>query len=439
VGFWNNLFGSSFEKQEEKGDERRLDLLYRDAAYYYAKAFEALSDPQSEHGLRINNKLREVRRKALAELLEEATELAAQDDYGLARDKIELAATFADDATSSQEVGRRLEELADLAQERNPRIESADGPPDEVSGGAEVFELAIEGLDPDDQEVARRLGEPFQVAYEACQNEQWEESLATFDTLFETEPHAPLLREMAGLCCERLERFAEARDHYQRSVAASPDRPAAVQGLSAVLRKLDDPDGATGVLADAVAAHPAEPGLSEAWGTVHVEYAQDRSGRGEHDAAIETIAGLMDAGVLDRGYLRFNLAGILELAGRDDDARAALEAAMQSSPRNSLYRERLADFLVKRGLELDEALKLLVTANELETTGGAGMFGGTSTGVKISPNRGRYLYKMARIYYLKGEDLEAEKTITTAMAITKEPEVLAALQELRRDVAESQA
>ena len=101
--------------------------------------------------------------------------------------------------------------------------------------------------------------------------------------------------------------------------------------------------------------------------------------------------------------------------------------------------ERMADFLVKRGIELDTALKLLVSANELETTGGAGMFGGSSTGVKISPHRGRYLYKMARIFYLKGEDEEAEKTIDTALATATEPEVLTALEDLRKDMAENES
>jgi len=439
VGFWNSLFGNNFQKQEEKGDEFRLDLLYRDAAYYYGKAFEALPGAESEDGIRIQNKLRDVRRKAFAELLEEATELTNQGDYGLARDKIELALTFSDDAASSHEAARRLDELAEVAQANDPRVEENEGPIEEVSGGDAVFELAIEAFDPADRELARSLGEPFQEAYEACQNERWEESLNGLRGLLETAPEAPLLHELAAMCCERLDRTEEARDHYRGALGAGVDRPGSVQGLTAALRKLDEREAASTVLADAVARHPAAKDLPEVWGLVHLDLAQDLSERGEHDEAIGVIGDLLDASAIDRGFLRFNLAGILEAAGEDDSCHTALGAAIESSPRNSLYRERLSDFLVKRGMDLDQALKLLVAANELETTGGAGMFGGASSGVKISPNRGRYLYKMARIYYLKGEDLEAEKTIATALAIAKDPEVLAALEELRSDMAESES
>ena len=122
--------------------------------------------------------------------------------------------------------------------------------------------------------------------------------------------------------------------------------------------------------------------------------------------------------------------------GRDKEAMAALEQAIDISKRQPLYRERLSDFLAQRGIELDRALRLIEEANQVETTGAAGMLGGGGSRVTISPNRARYLYKLARIYFLKGDDLEADRTATAAQHLARDPDVVRALEGLRKDLKE---
>jgi hypothetical protein len=86
------------------------------------------------------------------------------------------------------------------------------------------------------------------------------------------------------------------------------------------------------------------------------------------------------------------------------------------------------------------ALGLLISANEAETTGRGGALGtGGAMRSLRSPNRARYLYKMARVYFLKGEDLESERTITTALAVSRDPEVTRALEALKKELKETGA
>jgi len=161
---------------------------------------------------------------------------------------------------------------------------------------------------------------------------------------------------------------------------------------------------------------------------------------GHHNKAASTILALTGVKKADRASLFFNLAGVMEREGRDEDCREALEAAVAAAPRQPIYMERLSDFLVKHRVEFDAALKLMVGANEVETTGGgAGMLGGGASKAIQSPNRARYLYKIARIYFLKGDDREAERIITTALAVSRDPDVTSALEGLRDELKEEQA
>ena len=85
------------------------------------------------------------------------------------------------------------------------------------------------------------------------------------------------------------------------------------------------------------------------------------------------------------------------------------------------------------------ALSLLVSAHEAETGVTPGSLGGGTIRGIMSPHRARYLYKMARIYFLKGEDLEAGRIIATALAISRDPEVTGALEELKKELKEAGA
>lgn len=438
MGIWNKLFGASAEKHEEKGDELRLDLMYRDAAFYYRKALEALEDPEGTDAERLNNKLFEVRRKIVTEFMEEAEELASERDYRAARDKLQSALDLTDDPILEAQLEAELARIAGLVLESNPRVESETDIPEEIASTEEdLFELAIAGFDPADQEAARSLGPEFRRAYEACQNEDWPAAVECFERVLEEHPDQPLVLEMTAMAYVGCEKPDPALTLYRRAHKAGPDRPGTVQGLIDSLRHLDRIEEADRVLGEAVAARPAAADLSDPWIALHLDHARRLSETDHHDEAVAVLTALIQVVPGNRGFLFFNLAGLLEAGGNDEECRRALESAMEASPRSSLYRERLADFLVHRGRELDQALKLLVEANQVETTGAAGMFGGGVGKVKISPNKARYLYKMARIYYLKGEDREAERTITAARHATSDPEILNAIEELHRDLGET--
>ncbi len=433
--FFSSLFGGGAEKHEDKGDELRLDFEYREAAFKYQQALEALDEEEGEAAERLKRKLREVRRQALEQLLEEADELLESDAAELAFEKLEIAANFADDEAGRTEVARRQEALSEQARTRmpEPEVES----PDLVSGTeGDLFELALAAWDPDDRERAEALGEPFRLAYEACQKEEWAAGLEQLTALIEAHGDDPLLLELAGLAAENAGKNEQALDLFLRARTLQPGRAAAVQGLVSAYRRLGRSAEARQALAEAVQAHPLDSEISPAWTELHAEYALALSEDGHHEDAAAVFLALLRMPGADTASLLFNLGGVLERAGREEDALAALERAVEAAPRTAIYRERLADFLVKRGQELDRALRLLIEANEVETTAAAGMLGGGGTTVTISPNRPRYLYKIARIYFLKGEDLEAEKTVTTALHLSKDPEVTEALETLRKELKE---
>jgi len=438
VGFLNNLFGGGAQKHEDKGDELRLDLMYQEAAHYYQKALDALKEEDPATQGRLETKLREVRRKAAAGLIEEAVELIQEEELGLALERLDRAEAFADDTAAQDDIHRHMAEIHDLRGESLPAVET--DVPEEVAGTDEdLFELALSGLAPEDREHARNLGEPFRNGYEACQREAWDDSLEHFEKILAADPDDALILELSAVAEEHRGNLEPARDLYRRARAADADRPGTVQGLVAVLRALDDKDGAKAVLAESVAGRPGDGSLTEMWLEIHVDHAMGHSQAGDHDEALDVLGSLTREPAMNQALLCFNMAGVLEAAERDEECRAALEKATELGPRVSVYHERLSDYLVKRRDDLDLALKLLVHANEVETTTAGGIFGGGGGKVSISPNRGRYLYKMARVYYLKGEDLEAERTISTALAVTEDPAVLGALEELREDLKEAKA
>ncbi len=428
---WKTLFGGGAQKHEDKADELRLDFEYRDAAYYYKQALDEL-DEGDESADRIRRKMREVRRQALDQLLEEAEELAANNAARLAREKLESAAGFVDDESGRVELSRRIEALGGEVPE------TLEAPaPEEVSGTeGDLFELALGGLDPEDQERAAALGEPFRLGYESCQRGDWTAALGHFDRILAENPDESLVLELAGTAAENLDDKNKALDYLERAQEASPFRAATVQGLVALYRALDRDADARNLLAEAVSVRPVSEDLSRPWTEIHLDHAVQLSESGRHDDAINRLLKLIELPGTDHGLVYYDLAGVLERMGRVDDARVALEKATEASPRQPLYKERLADFVIKQGQDFDLALRLLIEANQVETTAAAGMLGGGGSKVTISPNRARYLYKIARVYFLKGEDLEAERTITTALAVSRDAEVTAALEKLRQELKE---
>ena len=435
--FLKALFGASAEKYEDKADELRLDFEYQDAAFYYQQAIDALEDDQEEVAERLKRKVREVRRKAFAQLLEEASVLIQKGVPQLAGEKLEMASNFADDRASKEEVGRRQEELAEVLSEEDPLPDEYDT----VEGTeGDLFELALSGYEPSDREAALGFGEPFRLAFEACQREAWEDAKNHLTPLLEDHPKQPVVLELAAMVSDQSEHYNEAESYYRKSHEAEPFRYPAVQGLVNTYRRTNRGPEARSLLAEAAAFHPISPDLGEPWVQIHIDHAVGLSENGHHDEAIAVMLSLAEVKAANRGFVFFNLAGILERAGEDEDCRAALEQAIESSPRQPLYRERLADYFVKRRIELELALSLLVGANETETTSGGALLGGGGSGKAVaSPNRARYLYKMARVYFLKGEDLEAEKTISSALAVSRDPEVIEALEGLRDELNAAQA
>jgi tetratricopeptide (TPR) repeat protein len=436
VKFFKSLFGASAEKLEEKADELRLDFEYRDSAYYYQRALEltdAKDEPRKE---RLGRKIREVRRAAFSQLLQEAAELVEKRSPDLALEKLEAAAQFADEEPAKTEVARRQAEVAEIF---GTEPEAPEPVADGSASEGDLFELALEGLEPEDRERALALGEPFREAFATCQKEAWPEALEQFERMLEEHPEDPLLLELAGLAAENSGNDDAALAHWEKARGIEAHRPVVVHGLASHYRKRGRQAEARNLLADAVTSRPATPNLPEAWVPTHLEYALLLSENGHHQEAISAGAVLLDVSAADRALVFYNLAGILERAGQIDNARIALTRAIEAAPRRPLYRERLADLLVQQQLDLDVALSLLVSANETETTAGTSLLGGGAMRALKSPNRARYLYKMARIYFLKGEDLEAERIVTTALAVSRDPEVTSALEELKKELKEAGA
>jgi len=437
--FLKSLFGAKAEKYEDKADELRLDFEYRDAAYYYQRALEAIEEGEEEDtARRLQLKLREVRRQALVQLLEEAAELTIQRDPAMARERLEVALNFTDDDRSREEVERRQEELREIFTREE---ESGSAGPEVVEGEVEekdFYEIALAGFDAEDRQRAEELGEPFRLAYQACLNEDWEEALERFEALRQEVPDHPVVLELAGMAAEHAGRDEPALEYLERSQLRNPFRPATVLGLTSLYRKLERHAEARNLLSEAADFMPVADDLPEPWIDVHLEHALSLAEGGHFEDAASRIFSLLDVPGADAGMLYYNLAGILERAGRTDGCRQALEKAIQAAPRRPVYRERLADHLVRAQENLDVALDLLIEANQIETTAAAGMLGGGNTGKAVkSPHRARYLYKIARIYFLKGEDAEAEKTIATALAVAREPGVKEALEKLQQELAEA--
>ena len=433
--FFKSLFGASAEKHEEKADELRLDFDYRDSAYYYQQALDLTPATDTARTERLSRKIREVRRAAFAQLLQEAADLVEKRSPDRALEKLESAAQFAEDEPARAEVARRQAEVAEIfGTEPEPEVEA------EATGDeGDLFELALAGFEPEDRERALSLGDDFKNAFELCQEESWPEALQAFDRLAEAHPEDPLVLEMAGMAAENTGNTDLALERWEAARKIDPLRPIVVHGLATVYRRSGRQAEARNLLAEAVTERPPSSSLSDAWVPTHLEYALLLSENGHHQDAISAGAALLDVPSVDKGLVFYNLAGILERAGQVDNCRIALQRSIESAPRRALYRERLADHLVENQVDLDLALSLLVSANEAETTAGQGNLGGGGVRGILSPNRARYLYKMARIYFLKGEDLESERIITTALAISRDPEVTQALEGLKKELKEASA
>jgi tetratricopeptide (TPR) repeat protein len=435
VKLFKSLFGASAEKHEEKADELRLDFEYRDAAYYYQQALDLTPATDAARTERLTRKIREVRRAAFAQLLQEAADLVEKRSPDRALEKLDSAAQFAEDDAARAEVARRQAEVAEIFG-TEPEIE------EELEATGEegdLFELALAGFEPDDRERALALGDDFKTAFEMCQKETWAEALKVFEGLLEAHPQDPLVLEMAGMAAENAGNTDLALEHWEAAGKVDPFRPIVVHGLATIYRRLGRQAEARNLLAEAVTTRPPASSLPEAWVPVHLEYALLLSESGHHQEAISAGAALLDVSSVDKGLVFYNLAGILERAGQVDNCRIALQRAIESAPRRAVYRERLADHLVENQVDLDLALSLLVSANEAETTTGHGNLGGGAARGITSPNRARYLYKMARIYFLKGEDLESERIVTTALAISRDPDVTQALEGLKKELKEAGA
>ena len=437
MGFFTKIFGGGPSKHEDQGDERRLDLLYPEAAFFYQKALEGLDESAVDDRTRVKHKLREVRRKAFSDLIEDADDLVQEGDRTLAKERLETARSFAASEEDQNLVSSKLEALRATP---GSLEETPSEIPDEVSGtDDDLFDLLLEGMEHKDRDTAKALGAPFQSAYEACQNEQWDEAAAQLESLSAQSPDSAMIWEMKGMALEHQGNTEAALSALEKALGLEPSRATSIQGLASVLRSLDRGAKASRILKEAVDGHPANGSLSETWVEIHLDYAMSLAETGHFESGLQILKGLLSEPLAKPGFLYFNMAGILEEAGREAEARAVLEKAVEVSPRTSMFRERLADFLLNRGVDLDLALRLLVEANEVETTSAGGMFGGGPGKATISPNRGRYLYKMARIYFLKGEDLEANRTITTALAVTKDRDVVTALENLREELKQPRA
>ncbi|NCO69536.1 MAG: tetratricopeptide repeat protein [Acidobacteria bacterium] len=97
--------------------------------------------------------------------------------------------------------------------------------------------------------------------------------------------------------------------------------------------------------------------------------------------------------------VQFTLAAALERSGRWDESVVAFRALLVKEPDNASALNYLGYMFAERNRNLDEALKLLTRANELE------------------PGNGAFLDSLGWVYFRRGDLDRAEKFLTQSVAL----------------------
>jgi tetratricopeptide (TPR) repeat protein len=108
--------------------------------------------------------------------------------------------------------------------------------------------------------------EAVEEASELLQQEAYEAALRELRDVMKRDPTNPYAYYLAATALYELERLEPARDAYRAALRLSPNYLGARVGLSHVLRRLGDYDGAIEEAAEALSRFPGDPGALHASG-----------------------------------------------------------------------------------------------------------------------------------------------------------------------------
>jgi tetratricopeptide (TPR) repeat protein len=271
------------------------------------------------------------------------------------------------------------------------------------------------------------LGSSGRAGYLALLEGDFAAAATALQREVQERPEAAAAREMLARAFEGLGHHEEARQQYEAACRRSPERCRLTLEVSRVLRdSLGDGARALARVEEACRSHPASPESQ----SLHMERVFLLADAGRFAEAIQVLDDLLFCPGLDRGLLLYNRAGLLEEAGRPEEAVSDVAAAIEASPSNPLYLERMADLLFGLTGDLPRALQLLDRALAIDAHDFAARRGGPG----VSPDRARLQFKAGRILHRLDRSDEALTRVDEALVVCWDPRVEEALLDLRRSL-----
>ena len=227
-------------------------------------------------------------------------------------------------------------------------------------------------------------------------------AIATLDVIVEDEPRVASTlaqyQEQAGL-------LKEAIDNYTRAIAIEPTNRGLKFRRVAALFNAREYERAATLAAEAQSQHADDPRFPRIRARALFE-------RGQVQQALTVLEPTAKAFPRDTAT-QVALADMYKDAGREPDAEKTLRSFIQLEPENAQVLNHLGYMLAESGRQLDEAVKLVQRALDLD------------------PGNPYYLDSLGWAYFRRGDLEQAEKYLSPAAAqLPKNAEVQAHLGEL---------
>lgn len=428
---FRTLFGDRIERLEEKGDELRLNGYWREASWFYRQALEALPPGPAPLRDRLAAREAETRGLAFRQMLEDAEERAGRGRSAEVLEILRQAEAFAGSDEEREMVAARRAGI-----EGRPTHAAAPGatPP----GGAERseeearFRQRLSSRPEAERKRLAGLGRAGRAGYLALLDGDFAAAATALQREVLERPEAAAGRELLARAFEGLGHHEEARQQYEAACRRSPERCRLAMEVSRVLRDgLGDGARALARVEEACQGSPPAPASL----SLHMERVFLLAETGRFAEAIRVLDDLLACPGLDRGLLLYNRAGLLQEAGRYEEAVSDVAAAIEAAPANPLYLERMADLLFGLGGDLPRALQLLDGALAID----ANDFVARKGGPGVSPDRARLQFKAGRVLCRLNRPEEALTRVDEALVVCWDPLVEEALLDLRRSLTAQEA